>query len=330
MRETTLLVCCVALFAALQTFSLEASACSPPEDIIIGMHFYGDEFLAGRETYPRNLTFVRTEPIRGEQSYQPKLVVESAGEERDMELVVSSSRPLGPAGSAFELFHFEPTIPLQEGDRVRPSECSECPWATISSEDNSPPGQPSLRFEGYTSFEPNDECYFGELGRMSLKVDLGQPTPTHELLLLVYIHPTEEEVIASSRPMRVTRARYFRLFDFYQDYLEYFSPYEPFCVAIELEDLAGNRSPRSEPLCLPALDTEPGPPQQQHGDDMGSSPTPPDQGMSGGSGEQDMGSERAPEPGCGVAPPRRSPSSPWFELALLGLVFSRSRSRADR
>lgn len=144
--------------------------------------------------------------------------------------------------------HWRPSEPLRAGTQIRVVDCPMCEWNTIVGEDHIAPPMPRLSLASVG--EPFDDDCVGEI-RQTIIIDIALESspPEKNLNAFIFQAPdaetaSETQTLRYAQPLDENNTRLvYTMSSFYN--LE-----AKFCLAIELEDGAGNRSPRSKPLCL--------------------------------------------------------------------------------
>lgn len=150
--------------------------------------------------------------------------------------------------------HWSPVEPLATGAQIRIEGCDSCDWLTVVDEDLTAPPAPTLVF--IKAEEAHVDDCTGEVARtLVLGVSHDAPSPEKRMNAFIFHGNDASSAKNSSSPRFVqpltddNTILAYRMSSFHN--LEH-----TFCLAIELEDGAGNRSPRSTPLCMELGPTE--------------------------------------------------------------------------
>jgi len=289
-------------------------ACSPDTDSAIGGS-YGEPFFYTDNTLPSNFQVVFASAAVDRSP--PRWAVNRADERVEIAFEVARTYEYG-IGLDGTATVWRPTQPLNPGDEIEQLDC--CIVGTLSEPDTMAPPQPVLSLESFRPSETTDDC--GPQGADILTLRAGfSIVPEKQLLGSIYVGRTAEEVRAAERVAHIRNV--FHSAPGYKLSMYLYpgglaSAAEPFCVAVELEDTAGNRGERSEPLCFDRLDQ----PEQVSDSDMGTS------------NDLDMGGASEGEPACATSAhrrPRRGREGLLFLAALLlGLRGRTAAWRAGR
>lgn len=241
------------LFAFIAPICLISSvsiACTPATDSAIGGS-YG-EIITNRDgTIPSNFRILHASAINDTYTI-PQWAVWKEGELVDIEFELLQTYEYG-TGLNGTATVWKPVQQLNPGENIEIRDC--CSMSTLSTPDTVAPPQPVIWLDRYRPTEPTDECIPQGADSLTLGARFFNVTEK-SLLGMIYIGKTAEEAQSTSRISHI-RQVYRSQPDYKVSMFLYpgglASADEPFCVAVELEDTAGNRGMRSESLCFEQL-----------------------------------------------------------------------------
>ena len=183
---------------------------------------------------------------------------------------------------------------------------------------------------------PEDECRFGSLGALKLRMSPGEEeSALKSPMAFVYIGDTPEEAQQAETPFSVSTGynEPDTLWVGLNETLTDVAPLSGFCLAVELMDGAANRSPRSESFCWDGIQ-----PNEEVPSDMGGQMEPePDLGSQLDMSQMEptgdmMLSDGANAPNddqsestCATTWAHNKPTPTWLLFLLLGFIRSRYR-----
>ena len=308
-------------------------ACSPNTGNAVGGDFFYIQHIETEEL-PENFRFIVSSYF--ESSPEWELETENQTFEK-VNFELESDFSYGTDNLKRNVNIWRP-IGLKIGDRLRTKHCnSNCVVLTIVSSDDVAPAKQKLSLPEFKPYpDPNDDCRFGSLGSLKLRMSPGEEEGALlSPMVFVYIGDTPEEAQQAETPFSVSTGynEPDTLWVGLNEALTDVAPLSGFCLAVELMDGAANRSPRSESFCWDGI-----PPNQEVPSDMGGQMEPePDMGtqldMSQMEPTGDMmlndganaSNDDKSESTCATTWTHKKPTPAWLLFLLLGFIRSRHK-----
>lgn len=231
------------LTLALTSITPDARACS-----------YTDPFVTATSSPRLNTTTLPANVIFAAQSEEPKFELDGGA------LELESTTPLPGFNRAWRA-----STPLEPGDVISPVGCEDarCELTIIQADEQAPD---AAEISDPAVFIDDDDRISVDCSVDSFTFSLrafDAQTPSEQLLGLAYFGATEEEASSTlvpgevfELPVKADSGEPTTEIKLLGSRPDTFDLTQPFCFAIEVMDLAGNRSERSAPLCIDPTDLD--------------------------------------------------------------------------